>query len=222
MKIIYLMSGPDKVNGFDEKIRNELKNDLKGTKSLTFIVSSPDSFAKNDMYINGNGQVIGVKNFLREISEIETFNILDNRVDIETGSKFIQSSDVLYFLGGDPFEQIKYINNNGYDKLLKEFNGIILGASAGAMNLGKISYYSKDDDYDKSLFYDGLGITNITIDPHFDINNGEQFNQALTNSKGHEIIGVPNNSAIRICNEDIRYVNTCYKFVDGKVDIINE
>ena len=57
---------------------------------------------------------------------------------------------------------------------------------------------------------------------HFDINNSEQINEALTNSKGHEIIGVPNNSAIRICNEDIRYVNTCYKFVDGKVDIINE
>ena len=96
MKIIYLMSGPDKVNGFDEKIRNELKNDLKGTKSLTFIVSSPDSFAKNDMYINGNGQVIGVKNFLREISEIETFNILDNRVDIETGKATDQSGETWY------------------------------------------------------------------------------------------------------------------------------
>ena len=31
--------------------------------------------------------------------------------------------------------------------------------------------YSKDDDIEKSFFYEGIGLTNITIDPHFEIEN---------------------------------------------------
>lgn len=45
------------------------------------------------------------------------------------------------------------------------------------MNLGKIAYCSKDDDFEESIFYDALGLVDITIDPHFDINNKEQVEE---------------------------------------------
>ena len=93
------------------------------------------------------------------------------------------------------------------------------------MNLGKIGYYSKDDDYDKTFFYEGLGFTDITIDPHFDINNRKQVNEIIDSSYKHRIIGLPNDSCIVIKDNEIYYINNyslylnlCY--LDGIHSII--
>lgn len=86
------------------------------------------------------------------------------------------------------------------------------------MNLATNSYYSKDEDYPESVIYKGLGITDITIDPHFDINNEEQVNEIRTNSKKIKIIGLPNDSAIVISNNNIGYIGTVYIFENGSLN----
>ena len=218
MKVIYLMSGPHKVRGFDEKLKISLSSDLENKRSITFISSSPSSYDKNDLFVYGNqADVCGIKNYISEISGINEFNLLDNRINMEAGKEILSNSDVIYLLGGNPITQIEYLKKNDYDEIIKNFEGIILGTSAGAMNLSNKVYYSKDEDYDSSFFYDGMGIIDITIDPHFDVDDKEQVSEALSFSHQHEIIGLPNQSAIKIADDNIIYINDCYKIVNGEL-----
>jgi len=194
-----------------------LKKDLKNKKQITFIASSPDNYSKNDLYVYGDGdKVTGMKNHLKEVTTLDNINILDSRVSADAGKKLILSSEIVYLLGGDPQSQLKYLQDNGYDKALEEYQGIILGTSAGAMNLAVDAYYSKDEDYDKSFFYKGVGIVDITVDPHFDIDNFEQVSEDKKYSNTRVIIGLPNESAIRIDNNEVTYINKCFIFNKGK------
>lgn len=222
-RIIYLMSGPHKKLGFNEKIKESLKITLEDKKNITFIASTPDDYEKNDKYVNGNNKDIpGMKKLISEISNIETFNILDNRTTTPEGIKNINNSDVIYLLGGNPITQIKYLKENGYDEIIKNFNGVILGTSAGAMNLSKVAYYSKDEDYNYSFFYEGLGLIDITIDPHFDIEKNIQIQEAIDNSIEKQIIGITDESALIIRNDSIiEFINDCYIIEAGILNKIN-
>ena len=89
------------------------------------------------------------------------------------------------------------------------------------MNLAKEAYYSKDEDFNESIFYEALGIVNITIDPHFEINNEEQVNEIIKYSIGKKIIGLPNESGIRVAADKVEFINKCYQFVDKELEKIN-
>lgn len=222
MKIIYLLSGPETKKGFSEEIKSYLKEDFKNKKQITFIASSPDDYERNDLYVNGNGEnIVGMKNHLKEVANLEKINILDARIDSKAGKELILNSEIVYLLGGNPFTQLDYLKENGYDETLKKYDGLLLGTSAGAMNLAKESYYSKDEDYDKSFFYKGINLVDITIDPHFNITNKEQVKEAKYSSKTNKIIGLPNESTIRITNNEVTYINKCFVFDNGVLEEIN-
>lgn len=167
---IYLLSGGDKLKGIFTKEQEELlKTDLKGKKNLVSIGAKME-YEKNDIYFYGDDSTLGVKKCFI-FSDLTNFNLIDGRTSKEDGLKLLKNADIIYLQGGDPFVQLKYIKNNGYDDFLENYDGILLGLSAGTMNLSKIAFYSKDEDYPETIFYDALGITNLTIDPHFDIND---------------------------------------------------
>ena len=221
MSIIYMLSGPGKSTGFPEKVKELLKEDLKGKKNIVFIPTSLDNFERTDLYVYGNNEsVTGIINYLKEISLLKNVNIIDDRIPNKDAKKYIKEADVIYLLGGNPLTQIDYLRKQKYDILIKNFSGIIIGTSAGAMNLGKIVYCSKDEDFDESLFCEGLGLVDITIDPHFDINNEEQVKEIKINSKKREIIGLPNESGIRIESSNIDFIDKCYQYIDGNLDKI--
>lgn len=220
MSIVYLMGGPSKKFGFSESIKKHLKSDCKVNSNITFIASTPDNFSKTDLYVNGDGDsVLGLKSYFEELIELDKICILDNRIDYLEGKNIIANSDIIYLLGGNPLTQIEYLRENGYDLELKKFKGLLIGTSAGAMNLAKDSYYSSDDEYDESFLYDGIGIVDVTIDPHFDLENIKQVQDALKFSYKRSIVGVPNESAIRISDDNIIYINKCYVFNKGIMKI---
>lgn len=129
----------------------------------------------------------------------------------------LKNADIIYLQGGDPFVQLEYMRDNEYDKFLKEYNGIVLGLSAGTMNLGETEFYSKDEDYPKSKFYKALGITDLTIDPHFDINDYDKVKEITKYSKDHKIIGLSDYSAIIIDNDaNIKCIGPNYIYDNTK------
>lgn len=220
MCIIYMLSGPGKSTGFPEKIKESLKEDLMSKKNIVFIPTTADNFEKNDLYVYGNNEsVTGIINYLKEISKLENVDIIDYRMSNQEAKKSIEEADILYLLGGNPFTQIEYLRKQKYDKVIKNFSGIIIGTSAGAMNLCKVVYCSKDEDFIESSFYKGLGLVDITIDPHFDINNEEQVKEIKINSKKRRIIGLPNDSAIIISNKQVKYIGTVYLFENDELII---
>lgn len=212
MKKIYLLSGPGTNEGFSDVISKELKKDLKGMKSITFISSSPAKHEKNMSFVYGNEKITGMINHLKYFTNFEKVNIVDDEnreLDI--------NSDIIYLLGGNYETQLNFIKENKFDEILKNYEGVLLCTSCGAMNIAECGYYSKDEDVDDSFFYNGIGLTNITIDPHFDINNSVQVNEAKKMSFKHVIYGVPNSSCIKIYNKKIDMIGKIYEFNNGNM-----
>lgn len=212
MKKIYLLSGPGTIEGFSNVVSKELEKDLKDAKTITFISSSPEKHEKNINFIYGNDKIAGMINHLKEIANFKVVNIVDDKnknLDI--------NSDVIYLLGGNYETQLNFIIENKLDEILKNYRGILLCTSCGAMNVAECGYYSKDDDIKKSFFYKGLGFTNITIDPHFEIENDIQVEEAKKMSFEHVIYGVPNSSCIKVSDDNIEMIGKVYEFNNGNV-----
>lgn len=208
--MIILFSGLDKKLGFDKEIKKVIDRELSNYKSMAIICAS-DDYNKNDIVIDGTNDRIGIKEIFNNIKD---FYLIDKRIDINNMIEILNKVDIIYLFGGDPLIQLEIIRRINYKEIFK--NKVLLGISAGSMNLGKIGYYSKDEDYNESFFYEGLGITNTIIDPHFDINNKVQVNEIINNSYKHKIIGLPNNSCI-IIKDNIEYINDYYVVEEGKI-----
>lgn len=218
MKNIILLSGPDKSKYFNEEISTIIKNSVNNPINMVAVASSPDNFNKNDKYFNGDVGTVGVFKTFQKIFPNLNISLLDNRVSLEDGKNNLKNADIIYLLGGNPFIQLEYLQKNKFDVIIQNTSALVIGVSAGSMNLATNSYYSKDEDYPESVIYKGLGITDITIDPHFDINNEEQVNEIRANSKNIKIIGLPNDSAIVISNNNVRYIGTVYIFENGSLN----
>ena len=212
MKKLYLLSGPGTTEGFSNVVSKELEKDLKDTKTITFIASSPKNHKKNISFVYGSDKITGMINHLKGLADFKIVNIVDEK------NKYLDiNSDVIYLLGGNYETQLSFIKENKFEEILKNYNGILLCTSCGAMNIAKYGYYSKDDDIEKSFFYEGIGLTNITIDPHFEIENEIQVKEDRKMSFEHVIYGVPNSSCIRINNNKVEMIGKVYEFNNGNV-----
>lgn len=212
MKKIYLLSGPGTIEGFSNAVSNELKKDLKDAKTITFISSSPENREKNINFVYGNDKIIGMINHLKGIANFKVVNLVD-----EMNKNLDINSDVIYLLGGNYETQLSFIKENKFDEILKNYNGILLCTSCGAMNIAKYGYYSKDDDIEESFFYEGIGLTNITIDPHFKVENEIQVKEDRKMSFKHIIYGVPNSSCIKVSDGNIEIIGKVYEFNNGNM-----
>lgn len=209
--MIILFSGFDKVKGFNIRIKEVINKELDRYNRIAIICAS-DDYSKNDTLIDGTSDKIGIRSMLNSIKE---FYLIDGRTSSDDMINVIKKVDIIYLFGGNPLIQLDIIKRIDYKELFKD--KVLLGISAGSMNLGKIGYYSKDDDYDKTFFYEGLGFTDITIDPHFDINNRKQVNEIINGSYKHRIIGLPNDSCIVIKDKNTYYINNYFVVESGKI-----
>ncbi len=217
MKKVILLSGPDKTKYFSKRLTQIIKSKCNNPHNMVVIPADANNIKKNDKQFNGNEEVVGVyKNFKKLYPELENIILLDSRIDSKKGKDYLKNADIIYLLGGDPFIQLKYLRDNGYDDIICNTNALLMGVSAGSMNLSKDSYYSKDEDYKESIIYKGLGITSITIDPHFYKSNKEQVEEIKKYSKDRRIIGLPNRSII-VIDKDIKYIGRVYIYENGNL-----
>lgn len=199
---IFLISEIDKVNGFYQDIIPFLQKYIKDNMIITFIPSDFENTDKNDYMINN------IANFFTNIKIKLRSNIIDYRIKKEHAKSLIDSSDILFILGGNPQKEMKFINKYDLVKTVNKFNGIMIGVSAGAINMAKTIYYENNNSL---ITYSGLGLTNINIYPHFDTENKEMIEEIKRIKKHTNIIALPKESFIFIDNK-INYINNYYEY----------
>ena len=152
-------------NGLVEQI----KASVKKFENFVFIVSNPASDV-NDIYANVTFESfkmsgIGFKNLI----------VVDNRNkhDIE---KIIKIADLVFLSGGHVPTQNAFFEEMNLKKLLASYDGVIMGQSAGSMNLAKrvYNYPESLDEINDPKFLEGLGLTDLTIVPHFNTEKGNE------------------------------------------------
>lgn len=155
------------------------------------------------------------KNLTKLGIEFDDFNLFWKDEDYGKMVDQIFTSDVIYLLGGNPVEQMNFIRSNGLKYILRDYPGIIIGVSGGAMTMSsKIIVPACGTVYPETMIYDGLGLTDMNVFPHFvlddekniTVKDGKIDSNVLREiSNKYKMVGLPNESILR-CSEDGIYV----------------
>lgn len=210
MKINYMFSRIDRDKGFNDNQKKYIKEDINSDMSITFIASFFDEYERNDTQIK---EIINVfKNI--DINFKEAY-LIDNRISKEEAYKYIEKTDIVYLMGGSPELEMKSIIEYNLFNILNGREGITIGTSAGAMNQADRVVYKDDFKNYELVDYQGLGFIDLNIYPHFDINSKEYMDEVFEVSKYTRIVGLPNESFIRIKDNDIDFVGKYYFIENG-------
>lgn len=212
MRINYLFSGISKEQGFNKVQRERLKKDIKNNDTIVFIATTFDDYEKNDLYYN---------NLIKHFKNIDiTFNkayLIDNRVDKDLAKDYILKSNIIFLMGGDAKKQIDSVKEYDLFEILKSKEGIILGVSAGSMNQSSRVVYKNDYNNYVIEDYEGLGYIDINIYPHLDFNNIDYLKEVFEVSNYTKTVALPNDSFIRIENNNIDFVGEYYTIQNSKI-----
>ena len=208
----------DNTNG----IVDQIKNLIDVNNAILYIASSPDDALKVDSY----SSLIfnGLK--LSGISFIEYF-ILDNRTK-NNASEYIKKANVIFLSGGDTYIQNEFFNQIHLKELLQDFDGIIIGQSAGAINMAEFVYNSPEDgELSEPIYYNGLGLSNINIEPHFVLDTTKfddmqmyQRKHLLEESKKRPIYALSDGSHILQTDESIMVCGESFLIKNGVITLI--
>ena len=130
-KLIGLFSGFP-THHFTDEIAQVLRENLDERKSLVFISADPENFAQNDDDENGMHQM-----FAERDMAFEEHHVIDRRTSVADAAALIQQADCIWLMGGEVTWQMKLIRDLNLIPELLASRAVILGVSAGSMNLGK-------------------------------------------------------------------------------------
>lgn len=140
------------------------------------------------VFINAPG-LGGEENYLPNILRcfdkigITFKNILyvdENTMKKEVEDFIKKNEKLVYFLmGGNPYTQLKIIENLDMKKVIKNHPDIVIGFCAGAINLSTYSIITSDEDFNKPDSYRGIGREDICIEPHYNETNDNTRNREL-------------------------------------------
>ena len=216
--ITYIFSSFDKDIRFNE-VANYFKNDMVLYKNIVFIPANFENMEKVNGYAN-----IDVSWFKEIGINLNGITVLNDTMTKEEMFRSIENADIIFLMGGDTLKQNDFLMKNDLKSIIKTFKKIVIGISAGAINLSNISLCSKDeeDGVEKTITYEGIGRINYTIEPHFDIDNKILLqNELYPLSEKMTIYGLPNNTGVIIINKKFEILyGDFYKISNNEVEKI--
>ena len=152
-------------NFFPQKLVEVLQKDICNRKSLVMISSNPASFE----------EVGATERSWFEKADIlfDEYHVINDRVQKKDASLFIQNASVIFLLGGDTVKQNEFIMAYELSDTIKKSNAVVMGASAGAINMSAKWICSKNFGYnvEESAVYEGIGLDHFSVLSHFDLEN---------------------------------------------------
>ena len=204
-------------SGFPEHHYNDahikvLRENLPKRGSIVFISADPENYTQNDDDRDGMHEMFAECG----LSFAQKYGI-DRRTDAKEAVKLVREADCIWLMGGEAKWQIELIRDLGLEFELRKSNAMILGVSAGSMNLGHYVAYV----WDKPKFYEAIGLTNITIKAHFEEREGF-LPTLLEMSMTHPIVAMEDMSAIFMKDDDIWKIGNMYLIDKGEIEPITE
>jgi len=214
----------DAKNGFVENLRQFWKEEMRGL----IIAASPDSFEGNDEMRDFFEQAFRNGNI-----PVTNFDIWDYRSH-DISAEELNQYDVIMLGGGHVPTENCFFELIHLREKLQDYQGIILGVSAGTMNSADVVYAqpelpgeSVDPEYQRYLR--GLGLTKIQVLPHYQMVknftlDGERLFEDITygDSYGNEFLALEDGSYIRIINGETKLYGRAHRIADGVLTTICE
>lgn len=159
----YYCSGFDLNNPFGHGLGDMFKSELRDTKSIVYIPGSPEKVEKAKLkYVPAF-----TEHFNKVGISFENVSILAPETDKTLAKELIKNASFIMLMGGDPFKQKKMCEDLDIISDLKNFNGVMLGYSAGAMLMSKYIIITPcSNEYPDFHIEEGMNLDGISIYPH--------------------------------------------------------
>lgn len=169
MAVYYLCSGFGMEHSFVNKFGELLAEDLEIRKNMVIIPCTE----------NHEEMAAHVSFFAAQLAEagiiFENQRILTKEMSQQELCEYIRTADMVYLAGGYPFIQRDFIVDNNLGDSLRDYSGVVLGISAGAMNMSKYIIMVTDGvNSDETRIETGLGLVDFSVYPHCAF-SGETF-----------------------------------------------
>ena len=149
------------INGFVER----MKAVLPPNPRALFICSDPDI---PDLTCHWGADTVSA--FAYANMAFRSYAVLDG-ANADEAAFLIHNSDILFLAGGHVPTQNAFFQEIGLPELLEDFEGVVMGISAGSMNLAAEVYAQPEEPGeshpDFPRFIPGLGLTGVNILPHY-------------------------------------------------------
>ena len=144
---------------------DRLKRALPPYCRCLYICSSPD---RRDLNCTFGADVFQI--FAQEGMPFSHYAVLDGDNAYEA-KKLVGESDLIVLAGGHVPTQNAFFHKIRLPELLETYDGVVLGISAGSMNMAKTVYAQPEEPGESAPEYErflpGLGLTEVQICPHF-------------------------------------------------------
>ena len=209
-------------NRFEEELRQRMPQRCR----MLFVCSDPDGHELTDFFAGNVRTTFEDAGFTPE-----RFRILDGR-NADEAPELVKEADLIILGGGHTPTQNRFFQKIGLRELMRGYDGIVIGISAGSMNSAETVYAQPEDDGESvdpeyRRFLPGLGLTETMILPHYqmvkdDILDGVRLFEDITypDSMGRSFIALPDGSYLFCENgtEEIR--GEAYLIRDGRLSQI--
>ena len=197
------------------------RSSLPAKPRALYICSSPDTHADTDGY---------GRDICNAVSEagipLSRWTILDGRNE-KDAQLLIWQSDLIVLAGGHVPTQNLFFQRIKLAKLMKNYQGVVLGISAGSMNCARRVYAQPEDPGesrpDFQRFYPGLGLSEINILPHYQqvfdrMLDGKRLYEDVTyaDSIGNSFLSLVDGSYILEKGGETTLYGEAYALTDGK------
>lgn len=205
------------VNGFLDNIRGDLPENPR----CLFVASDPG--AHRDMCLFGSHLFIA---FAQAGIAFCQYLVLDGD-SAAYAADLVSDSDLIVLAGGHVPTQNRFFQDIGLRDLLRDYQGVVMGISAGSMNCARWVYAQPelpgetlDPDYQR--FLPGLDLTDINVCPHYqkvkdDIIDGQRLFEDVTyyDSYGHTFYAISDGSYIRVSPDGSTLFGEAYRIRNG-------
>lgn len=148
-------------------IVDQIKKVLIETKKVVFVASdinsAPDSVESYARIFFDSMKMVGIT--------FDEYYVLDG-TKVDKAREYIENADLVFLCGGDTYNQHLFFEKMDLKLLLlllSSYSGVVMGQSAGAINMAEYCFNSPEElEESEPVFFDGLGLTNINIEPHFE------------------------------------------------------
>lgn len=143
---------------FPDDIARVLRENLPRRERLVFISAWPEDDARNDDDSDGMHAM-----FAERGMAFAGHCVIDRRTCAADAVKRVRAADCIFLMGGDVTLQMALIRDLGLVSELLSSRAVILGVSAGAMNMGR----HVAEIWESKALQSGLGLTDITVKGHY-------------------------------------------------------
>jgi peptidase E len=150
--------------------------------------------------------------YFRSLGAI-TVNFAEYSDTLKEVTRKVECSDLIYLPGGLASVLVERLKNRSVDRLLRKYDGVVVGRSAGALALGKKCVVTKNRRKPTSMIISGIGLVDFSVKAHYKPSKDDELKKL---SKEETIYAIPARSALVYDNGALSFMGDVYLFQNGE------